>query len=160
MLEIRIIEKNDNPQIASIIKEVLTEYGADPKTTMLGDPKVNYMYEQYLEPNSIYFVAILDGELVGGCGIKQLMANDSTICELQRMYLLKKARGLKIGKKLIDLSLEKAKKFNFSKIYLETISNMAAAQTLYKKYGFKEINNYLGDTGHSGCDVKMLLEIA
>ncbi len=159
MLEIRKIRKNDNPQIASIIKEVLTEFGADPKTTMLGDPKANSMYEQYLEPNSIYYVAILDGEIVGGCGIKQLIEYDSSICELQRMYLLKKARGLKIGKKLIELSIEKAKEFNFKRIYIETISNMHSAQALYKKYGFEEISEYIGGTGHNGCDVKMLLHI-
>jgi len=160
MLEYRKIKKEDNPVISRIIKEVLTEFGADPKTTMLGDPIADIMYQQYLDINSVYYVAILDGEIVGGCGIKQLSTSEPALCELQRMYLLKKARGLAIGKTLIEMCLQKAKEFGFTKVYLETISNMIAAQSLYKKYGFTEINEYLGDTGHGGCDVKMILDLS
>ena len=103
MVEYREIQKKDNPKIANIIKGVLTEFGADPATTMLGDPITDTMYEQYREPNAIYYVAILNEELIGGCGIQQLTKSDSELCELQRMYILGKARGLRIGKTLLEM---------------------------------------------------------
>lgn len=159
MVEYRTIEKKDNPHISRIIKTVLTEFDADPKTTMLGDPTADKMYQEYLAPNSIYYVALLNGKIVGGCGIKQLNPHDSSLCELQRMYLLKEARGNKIGQTLMTMCLEKAKDFNFAKVYIETISNMHAAQSLYKKFGFHEIDEYLGNTGHTGCDVKMIKKL-
>jgi putative acetyltransferase len=158
MLNIREIKQEDNPHIAYIIKSVLTEFGADPKTTMLGDPRAESMFEQYQSADYVYFIAELNGEVVGGCGIQKLSENETEICELQRMYLCKKVRGQQIGKNLIELSIKKAKQFGYKKIYLETISNMLIARVLYQRYGFKIIENYLGETGHSGCDIKMLLE--
>ncbi len=159
MLNIREIRQEDNPHIAYIIKSVLTEFNADPKTTMLGDPRAESMFEQYQSADSEYFIAELNGEIVGGCGIQKLSEKEPEICELQRMYLCKKVRGQKIGKNLIELSIKKAKQFGYKKIYLETISNMLTARVLYQRYGFKIIESYLGETGHSGCDIKMLLEL-
>ena len=159
MVEYREIQKKDNPKIASIIKGVLTEFGADPATTMLGDPITNIMYEQYREANSIYYIAILNGEIIGGCGIQQLTKSDSELCELQRMYILEKSRGLKIGKTLLEMSLKKAKEYGFKRVYIETIGNLTSAIALYKQNGFYEIDEYLGNTGHSGCDIKMIKEI-
>ena len=57
MIEIRKIKPEDNKIIASIIKEVMTEFGADPKTTVLGDSSIHTMYENYQTKNAIYYIA-------------------------------------------------------------------------------------------------------
>lgn len=36
---------------------------------------------------------------------------------------------------------------------------MLVAQQLYRKFGFEVIVQRLGDTGHCGCDVKMLKDL-
>src|SRR5688572_18261714 len=103
MLKIRNIETADNPTIADVVRKAMTEFNACPKTTVLGDPTLNTMYQNYQISRAAYFVAELDGKVVGGAGIKQLDGGDKSICELQRMFLLKETRGKRIGKALMDL---------------------------------------------------------
>lgn len=161
MLEIREIKAVDNGELALVIKSVLEEFGADPKTTMLGDPSLYKMYEYYQFDRAVFYVAFVDGKIVGGCGIKQLdgSAEEEKICELQRMYLLPEARGLGIGKRLMELCMEKAKEFGYQKIYIESLPQMKSAIALYKKSGFEFLDKPLGNTGHGGCDVWMLKEL-
>lgn len=153
------IEQKDNPIIASIIRNAMTEFNADPKTTILGDPTLDAMFENYLSDRSIYYILKYKGEYAGGCGIKHLDHTDENICELQRMFLNKSVRGLGLGKILIDLCLDKAREFHYEKIYLETLSPMKAAIHLYEKTGFRKINQPLGQTGHTGCDVQMIMAL-
>ena len=60
------------------------------------------------------------------------------------------------AKKRIDelnkLTAYYAKKY-YEECYIETLNNMIAANKFYKKYGFKNLNKPLGNTGHYSCDV-------
>ncbi len=159
-ITIRLILPADNSTLASIVRTVMSEFNADPLTTIIGDPTLNAMYENYQEPRAIYHIVELNNQIVGGCGIKKLQGSDDSICELQRMFLLKEARGLGIGKKLLETCLIDARNFQYKKMYLETLSQMHTAISLYRKFGFKTTPNALGKTGHSGCDLRMLLELS
>lgn len=153
------ITQQDNPDIAQIIRTAMSEFNADPKTTILGDPTLDAMFENYQSARSIYFILKYKGKIAGGCGIKQLDNSAENICELQRMFLNKPVRGLGLGKKLIELCLDKAREFKYEKIYLETLSQMKVAIQLYEKTGFKRINQPIGQTGHTGCDVQMIMQL-
>jgi putative acetyltransferase len=159
-MNIRLIVPEDNSAIADVVRKVMTEYGADPKTTILGDPSLNSMYENYDNKRAVYFVAENEsGKIVGGAGIKQLDGSDENVCELQRMFLLPEARGKGLGKKLINLCITKAREMNYDKIYLESLSNMNDAIRLYTASGFKTIPKPMGATGHGGCNVFMTLDL-
>lgn len=158
-MNIREIRPGDNSALREIIKKVMTEFNADPKTTVLGDPSINTMFENYQEPRAAYYVVEDNGTIFGGCGIRQLDGGPKNICELQRMFLLPEARGKGFGKKLIDLCISKAKEFSYTRIYLESLGQMDSAIALYEKSGFKKIPKSLGNTGHGGCDVFMVLDI-
>ncbi|HYF03123.1 MAG TPA: GNAT family N-acetyltransferase [Patescibacteria group bacterium] len=159
-MTIRAIQPEDNPKIAEIISSIMTsEFRADPATTILGDPALHTMYENYQVPRAAYYVFEEDGQIAGGCGIKQLEGSDENICELQRMFLKPSARGKGHGKALIGLCIAKAKEFGYDEIYLETLSQMTTAQKLYESAGFKRISAPKGNTGHGGCDVRMLLKL-
>jgi GNAT superfamily N-acetyltransferase len=144
------------PQESSIITkitlDVLTEYGCNRPGFASHDEKLHDFYAVYQEPRSKYFVAHLGDKVVGGAGIAPLEGGDDKTCELQRMYILKEARGLGLGAMLINKCLEAAKKFGFSLCYLETTESMKEAQELYRKHGFTECKKRLGDTGHFGCE--------
>ncbi len=152
---IREINEQDNKIIASIIRTVMTEFDADPKTTILGDPTLDTMYQNYRSPKSVYYVIEENGTVVGGCGIRHLDNSEENICELQRMFLLPSSRGKGYGKTLIDLCLKKAREFGYEKIYLETLSQMKRAISIYELSGFRKIESPLGNTGHGGCNVYM-----
>ena len=159
MITIREIIKTDNPQISGIIKSVLTELAYNIKGTAFYDAETDNMFEAYTSKKSVYYVALLNNEIVGGCGINPLQNGDASICELQKMYILPKARGKKIGKQLIDKCLEFATKAAYKKCYLETFPRMTAAINLYKKNGFKKIDKSLGNTCHYSCNVWMLKDL-
>ena len=156
---IRKIKKEDNAQIANVIREVFI---ADdyPKTgTAFEDLQLDFMFATYDKPKSIYFVVEENNRIIGGAGISQLDNSEENICELQKMYFLKEARGKGIGYKMILKCLEKAKEFGFEKCYLETLPNMLDAQKLYQKVGFQYLDKPLGCTGHSSCPVWMIKEL-
>lgn len=156
---IREIQPKDNKQMANVIQSVIVEMGAPKTGTAYEDKATQQMFEAYQKPNAVYFVVEYKNEIVGGVGISHLANADTSICELQKMYLLPIARGKGIGYMLIDISLQKAASFGFKICYLETLPYMKDAQKLYKKIGFNYINGPLGNTGHSSCDVWMTKKI-
>ena len=158
-LKIRSIQKNDNKSLSNIIKSILVEFNANINGTAYTDSETDNMFEAYADDKSIYYVALLDNEIVAGCGINQLKNAEKDICELQKMYMLPKARNKKIGKKLLLNCLNFAKITGFKQCYLETFPNMTAAITLYKKNGFYQINHSLGNTCHYSCNIWMLKDL-
>ncbi len=149
----RPIKFEDNHKIASIIREVMTEYGATKKGFAIHDPSVDSMFEEYQAPRSLYLVITnKDGEVVGGGGIAQLKGANSDICELQKMYFLKEARGKGQGSELLSNLLEQARTLGYKTCYLETTNSMKEARILYEKFGFKKRSSPLGCTGHNACE--------
>ena len=158
-ITIRPIKKEDDVLIAEIIKTSLEEYGANIEGTAYTDKETTSMFNAYKSDNSIYYIALLNDEIVAGCGINHLKNGEINICELQKMYMLPKARGKKIGKQLILKCLDFAKNSGYSDCYLETFPNMKSAINLYKKNGFEIIDQPLGNTCHYSCDVWMLKKL-
>lgn len=152
-IKIRKILPSDNKTVSAIIKSVLTELNCNIKGTAYYDKETDAMYEAYQKENTIYFVAELNGEVIGGCGIGEL---EKDTCELQKMYILPKARGHQIGYHLLQKNIEFATKSGYKNIYLETFPQMTAAIKLYQKNGFFPINNSIGNTCHYACNVWML----
>jgi putative acetyltransferase len=158
-IRIREIQKQDNEQMAAIVREVLTDFGAPKVGTAYADPYLDTLFEVYDIPRAIYFVVEKNGIVMGGAGIMQLEKANKTICELQKMYFLTEIRGLGFGTKLMNLCLEKAIEFGFERCYIETMSYMDDAQKLYRKSGFEYLENQIGDTGHNSCEVWMLKKL-
>jgi putative acetyltransferase len=160
---IREIQKQDNEQIASVIRAVFIS-DSYPKTgTAFADSQLDFMYEAYDLPNAAYFVVIdteinsaFYGKIIGGAGVSPLETSSDSICELQKMYFLETARGKGIGFQMIKICLDKAKSLGFEKCYLETLPEMQSAQKLYKKVGFDYICSPMGNTGHTSCPIWML----
>jgi len=156
---IREIQKADNIAIAKVIRDVLIEHTVPKVGTAYADPSLDFMFENYSEEKSAYFVVENEGKIIGGAGIAPLENGPKEICELQKMYFLSEARGLGLGAKLMEVCMEKARQFEFEKCYLETMPYMTNAQNLYKKSGFEYLDKPLGNTGHNACPVWMLKEL-
>jgi len=156
---IREIKKEDDAAIAKVIRDVLIEHNVPKVGTAYADPQLDYMYEAYNKPNAVYFVVEADGRIIGGAGISHLENETADICELQKMYFLPEARGLGLGKAMMEKCLMKAKEMGYKKCYLETMPYMENAQRLYKNSGFEYISNPMGNTGHSACPVWMLRDL-
>ena len=155
---IREIEEKDNKEIENVIRICLIEFGANHKGTAWADPNLGRFSEIYNTDGNKYWVAIDEnGKIVGGVGIGKLNETED-VCELQKMYCLPETRGTGISHKLMDKALEYAKKY-YNRCYLETLSNMIAAQKFYEKYGFKRIDEPIVKTEHFACDVRYIKDL-
>ena len=156
---IRKVIKSDNKSLYNVLSSVMIEFDVPIKGTALSDPELQKMFETYQNFRSIYFVIVKNNIIFGGAGISQLKNSKENICELQKMYFLSEARGMGLGKKMINKCIDEAKNFGFKKCYIETMDNMKSAQKLYLSHRFNYIDHPLGNTGHSSCPVWMLKEL-
>lgn len=156
---IRPIAPRDSAAVAHIIRTVMPEFGADGPGFAIHDPEVNDMYAAYARARSAYFVVERGGSVVGGGGIAPLEGGSADVCELRKMYFLPEARGVGAGAAMMQRCLDAARNFSFKRCYIETLTGMDAAQSLYRKHGFTPLCEPLGGTGHFGCDRFFILEL-
>ncbi|OAB27407.1 putative acetyltransferase [Flavobacterium fryxellicola] len=153
---IRKINKEDNQEVAQLIRAVFDELNIPKVGTAYEDPYLDFMFEEYSKPRSVYYVVENNGRIIGSAGIAPLENEAETVCELQKMYFLPETRGLGIGAEMMAVCLQSARNFGFESCYLETMPFMLDAQKLYKKVGFESITAPMGSTGHVSCPIWML----
>jgi putative acetyltransferase len=158
-MQIRPIEPGDNEELAKVIRTALAEFGANKPGTVYFDPTTDALFELFRTPNSFYYVALVDGKVVGGCGIFPTDNLPDGTCELVKLYLAKEARGTGLGKQLMEISLSWAKENGYTQVYLESMPELAKAVSIYEKVGFKALDHPLGNSGHCGCDIWMLKKL-
>ena len=155
-IQIRMIEQTDNAALAKIIRSTLAEFGANQPGTVYYDDATDHLFELFQQPLSIYFIATINDEMVGGGGIYPTEGLPEKTCELVKMYLLPVARGKGIGKIIMDNCLQKGTAFGFENVYLETMPELQQAIKVYEKFGFEYLKGPLGNSGHFGCSKWML----
>jgi len=158
-IRIRPIQPSDNPELAVIVRDTLTEFGANVPGTVYFDPTTDALFELFQSPKSAYFVAEANGKIWGGGGIYPTEGLPENTCELVKMYLLPEARGIGLGRTLIEKCLELAKAEGFEQVYLETLPELNLALKAYEKLGFEYLSAPLGDSKHFGCGLWMLKKI-
>jgi len=158
-MQIRPIEPGDNEELAKVIRTALAEFGANKPGTVYFDPTTDALFELFRTPKSFYYVALVDGKVVGGCGIFPTDNLPDGTCELVKLYLAKEARGTGLGKQLMEISLSWAKENRYTQVYLESMPELAKAVSIYEKVGFKALDHPLGNSGHCGCDIWMLKKL-
>ncbi len=153
---IQVITPSDNAALAGIIRNALTEFGANKPGTVFYDDTTDKLFTLFQTPGSTYFVAHRHQQILGGAGIFPSAGLPAGVCELVKMYLHPEARGLGLGKQLIEQCLRTAKNMGYTKIYLETMPELRRAVAVYEQFGFLHLNGPMGNTGHFGCDVWMI----
>ena len=156
MESIRLIELKDNASLAAVIRAALTEFGANKPGTVYYDPTTDHLFELFQSAGSIYYVAEIEGTLVGGCGIFPTERLPDGTCELVKLYLAPTSRGTGLGKALMLKAMAWAKENGYAKVYLETMPELSNAVTMYEKLGYNRLTKSLGNSGHDGCSIWML----
>lgn len=102
----------------------------------------------------IYFISTPALGIVGTCA---LMPMGDGAFELTKMGVLERARGLKIGEKLLAHVLAEARRMEMKELYLLTNWKCASAIHLYEKHGFVHDDAVMRAHGgdYSRCDVAM-----
>ncbi len=122
-----------------LFKEYAAQLGVDLEFQNFSS-ELEKMELHYTRPKGVLIIAYNEKYLPIGCfGIRNF---ENTTCELKRMYLRKEARGLGIGKLLLEKSISIGKELGYKSMRLDTLPTMQAAIGLYKKMGFYEIAPY------------------
>lgn len=90
----------------------------------------------FAPPTGSFLIMRLDGALVGCGGFKR----DSTgAAYLKRMWIAPEARGLGLGKRLLNELEDRARGLGYQKARLETERTLTEAQQLYRSSGYAEV---------------------
>jgi len=158
-ITIRPIQPSDNPDLALIVRNTLSEFGAANPGTVYFDSTTDSLFELFQVPKATYFVAEANGKILGGGGIYPTEGLPENTCELVKMYLLPEARGIGLGRTLIEKCMETAKEKGFQQVYLETLDELHLALKIYAKFGFEYLCSPMGNTRHFGCGLWMLKKL-
>jgi len=156
---IREIRKEDDPEIAAVIRAILTEHGVNRPGTVFTDPATDRISDLLNETGSAYWVVEIEGKIVGGCGIYPTKGLPHGCVELVKLYVLPEARGKGIATELLKKSIKKAREYSYEQIYLESMPELTTAVSIYENLGFRLINERLGETGHFACMIWMVKDL-
>ena len=88
------------------------------------------------------FWCLFDNHVLIGTVAVRTIDYENKILELKRMFVLPEYQGKGYGSQLLKHAIDYAKEQKYNSICLDTRNELATAQHLYKKYGFKQIDKY------------------
>ena len=97
----------------------------------------------YIAPRGALLTAIFNGTLAGCCALRPLNNVDyPNACEMKRLFVRPKFRGLGIGRLLAEAILDAARQVGYTNLLLDTLSDMETARALYHDLGFEDVPPY------------------
>ena len=155
----RKVRKEDNQALASMIRQVFREHEAPQNGTVYSDPTTDNLFRLFGTSRSVLWVAEIDGIPDGCCGIYPTEGLEPDCAELVKYYLADNGRGKGTGKKLMELCIDSARELGYKRLYLESMPHFSKAVGIYEKLGFKNLSGPMGNSGHTGCTIWMILDL-
>jgi GNAT superfamily N-acetyltransferase len=94
----------------------------------------------YVPPGGRLLLAYDNAQLAGCVALRRI---NQSICEMKRLFLREEFRGRGLGRQLIAAIIQEARQIGYRYMRLDTLPpKMIDAISLYRSYGFKEIDPY------------------
>jgi GNAT superfamily N-acetyltransferase len=128
MVDLTPLEPRHREGFRELVAATLTEFG------FRLDPALD---RDLSEPESFYdavWVALDGDEVVGTVAMRRIGDREA---ELKRMYLVPRWRGHGLGRRLLEVALDWARRERIRAVRLDTSERMETAQRLYEAAGFR-----------------------
>lgn len=116
---------------------------------LLSDPQTHI-----LDAGGAIGMAEMDGEPVGCCALLVMAPGE---LELAKMTVAERARGLGIGRRLLEFAIGEARRMGAHRAYLESNTKARAAVRLYETMGFRHLPGPLHPSKYERANVFMEL---
>ena len=93
----------------------------------------------YTPPKGALLVALVNNQVAGCVALRPLSNGD---CEMKRLFVRPKYRGLGLGRELACRIIEESKEIGYERMKLDTLDFLEEAILLYKSLGFKQTGSY------------------
>jgi len=152
MITIRLVRPSETEELLSLSRR--TFYDAfehlNNKDDFEAYTSVAFTYDKLLSEvenrHSQFFFAIIDDEKVGYIKLNYASAQtelqDENGIEVERIYVLARQQGKKIGNQLLDFAIDKAKDEGKHFLWLGVWEHNQAAQRFYERNGFKAFGSH------------------
>lgn len=125
---------------------------------------VDKLSSELADPNSEFYFALADTEIIGYLKINQGQAQtelkDKSAIEIERIYVLKAHHGQKVGQILYDKALSIARQTKSEYVWLGVWEKNQRAINFYKKNGFIEFDKHVFKLGNDEqIDIMMRLKL-
>ena len=155
----REVREGDNVPLARMIRQVFKEHDAPQSGTVYSDPTTDDLFGLFRKSGSVLWVAEVNESPAGCCGIYPTEGLENNCVELVKYYLAVSERGKGIGRELMEKCIASARELGYRKLYLESMPHFSKAVRIYEKLGFRTLPAPLGHSGHTTCNIWMLLDL-
>jgi GNAT superfamily N-acetyltransferase len=137
-----LIRKPESEDDLEIVRELILEYGRLRNfDAAMGDyeRELAELPGEYSLPHGCLLLAFHDYDPAGCVALRKI---DDDFCEMKRLYVKPQYRGKKIGKALVLELIKEACEVGYKFMRLDNHPWMIEAESLYKSFGFVEIEAY------------------
>ncbi|MEZ0539056.1 GNAT family N-acetyltransferase [Fibrella arboris] len=114
-------------------------YGVHPHNPKEAVDQDIQQIDKFQPPYGQLILAIDEGNV---CGLGSLRRINPDIGEIKRMFVHPASRRIGAGRAILDRLLLEAKKVGYKKVRLDSPKFMEAAHSLYRSFGFRDIDAY------------------
>ena len=122
----------DLAQVRGLFREYAAALGIDLSFQDF-EAELSALPGKYAAPRGLLLLAWRDGRAVGCAAFREI---DATTCEMKRVYVRPEARGLNVGRQLVERLLHDAKAAGYARMCLDVLPEFVAARKLYASLGF------------------------